>query len=323
MTTGYLWTGQYPEAQSVIDEGKGQSMELDNKNLKGHWATNNNTGVEFFIINDAVFSKLCILGDGVEPCFEGASITDVENHFSKDSEFTATLFAMIKELNQTLYGKGGVTVKDQETQIEEENVDTQFVNNQFEEEVVEDQTDNTEDVQDDFTANEDNDNDDVQNEFADDDDDEDEDEEEEKTSDEDDTDSSNDRKKTKHSVEEPLISPEGLQAIQDELAELRAFKLSFENSQKDALIAKYHMLTDEDKADIVANKEKFTLEQIEEKLALVYVRKNVDFSTVDGIPEKEQEVEESPLMSFSLDNDINAEDADEDPILSVLRSVKW
>jgi len=29
MTTGYLWTGQFEEAKSVIEEGKPQSMELD------------------------------------------------------------------------------------------------------------------------------------------------------------------------------------------------------------------------------------------------------------------------------------------------------
>jgi hypothetical protein len=41
MTTGYLWSGQFEEAQQVLnDDGKPQSMELDNKTLKGHWSTN-------------------------------------------------------------------------------------------------------------------------------------------------------------------------------------------------------------------------------------------------------------------------------------------
>lgn len=31
MTEGYLWTGQYPEAQRIIDQGNNQSMELDDK----------------------------------------------------------------------------------------------------------------------------------------------------------------------------------------------------------------------------------------------------------------------------------------------------
>ena len=75
MTTGYLWTGQFKEVQSVIDNNKSQSMELDETTLQGHWTTDIKDDMEFFIINDAIFSKLCILGDDVEPCFEGAGIT--------------------------------------------------------------------------------------------------------------------------------------------------------------------------------------------------------------------------------------------------------
>ena len=33
MTEGYLWTGQYPECQRVIDKGNNQSMELDEETL--------------------------------------------------------------------------------------------------------------------------------------------------------------------------------------------------------------------------------------------------------------------------------------------------
>jgi len=84
MTTGYLWTGQFKESQAIIDEGKPQSMELDENSLQGHWATNIKDDIEFFIINDAIFTKLCILGDDTEPCFEGASVTkpDVSSTFS-------------------------------------------------------------------------------------------------------------------------------------------------------------------------------------------------------------------------------------------------
>ena len=52
MTTGYLWTGQYPEVQKVIDEGSPQSMELDEGSMSGHWANDSKTGMDFFIIND-------------------------------------------------------------------------------------------------------------------------------------------------------------------------------------------------------------------------------------------------------------------------------
>ena len=70
MTTGYLWTGQFEECKIAVEsDGKPQSMELDEETLQGHWETNSK-GMDFFIINDAIFSKLCILGDDIEPCFE-------------------------------------------------------------------------------------------------------------------------------------------------------------------------------------------------------------------------------------------------------------
>ena len=128
MTEGYLWTGQYEECQRVIDNGNPQSMELDEKTLKGHWSTNTNKGVEFFIINDAMFSKLCILGEDVEPCFEGASVTapDVSSKFSKDDSFIPSLFSMIEQLKTTLQ-EGGYIMDGQTTQAVEETVVTEEV----------------------------------------------------------------------------------------------------------------------------------------------------------------------------------------------------
>lgn len=42
MTEGYLWTGQYPECQRVIDKGNNQSMELDEKTINATWAKDDN-----------------------------------------------------------------------------------------------------------------------------------------------------------------------------------------------------------------------------------------------------------------------------------------
>ena len=113
MTTGYLWEGQFKEELTkVIEEGQPHSMELDINSLDGHWAKDNNLGVEFFIINDAVFSKLCILGDDVEPCFEGSSVTatssEVSDTFSIDQKFSRTLYSMMNELTDALQSKGGL-----------------------------------------------------------------------------------------------------------------------------------------------------------------------------------------------------------------------
>ena len=108
MTTGYLWTGQYEEAKMALEDGKPQSMQLDDQSVNGHWAEDAKSGLEFFIINDAIFSKLCILGDDIEPCFEGASITkpSISNTFSKtvDNNFKYTLFTMMQELKNALQG---------------------------------------------------------------------------------------------------------------------------------------------------------------------------------------------------------------------------
>ena len=63
MTTGYLWTGQFEECRSVIEEGRPHSMEIDKDSVQGNWSMDYEKNIEFFIINDATFSKLCILGE--------------------------------------------------------------------------------------------------------------------------------------------------------------------------------------------------------------------------------------------------------------------
>ena len=61
----------------IFEHGNNQSMELDDKTLDAYWTKDANGKPQFFIINEAIMSKLCILGEEVEPCFEGASITKV------------------------------------------------------------------------------------------------------------------------------------------------------------------------------------------------------------------------------------------------------
>ena len=323
MTTGYLWTGQYPELDKVIQEGQGQSMELG-EDMDGHWATDNSTGVEFFIINDAVFTKLCILGDDVEPCFEGASVEapQVSKEFAANN-FNRTLFSMMNELKNALENKGGSDMPNEEIQVETEET-TEFTEVEETEAAVVEAAPENEFVEEVVSEAEPEEGNDTAEEFAK------KDEEDDSESDEDDSsdasdesdseDEDDDEKKpaAKHELESELAD---LQTRYDELAseveELRAFKLARENADKDALIAKYHMLSDEDKAEVVANKEKYSLDEIEGKLALIYVQKNVDFETVDG--QVEEEVEASPVATFSLE-DTN-ETADEaDAFLQALRN---
>lgn len=320
MTTGYLWSGQFEELKKVIAEGQPHSMELDEKTLSGHWATNNNSGIEFFIINDAVFSKLCILGDEVEPCFEGSAVTspEVSKNFSVNKEFSQTLFTMMNELKDALHSKGGLDMPEEFAEQTEtatnESAESEFA------EVAEEVTETTEESVD-YTSAEENAPVDVdanaEGEFEKKDDDKDDSEDSDDDSDSDDPDDKDkdseddDEKKpaASHSLDELAFAQlqEEVELLRAENAELKEFKLNVENKEKDALISSYHMLSDEDKAEVIEHKSEYSLDEIKSKLAVIYVEKNVDFSTLDGKPEPEfseqESEEEDPITTFSLDSE--------------------
>lgn len=109
MTEGWLWTGQYPECNRVIEEGNNHSMELGEDYLDAFWTKDNKGLPEFFIINEAIISKLCILGDEEEPCFEGSTIKKPTIEFSFDDNFKNELNQMMKEIRELL-NKGGEKV---------------------------------------------------------------------------------------------------------------------------------------------------------------------------------------------------------------------
>ena len=60
------------------------------------------------------------------------------------------------------------------------------------------------------------------------------------------------------------------------------------------------MLSDEDKKDVIENKSKYSLEDIEAKLSVICVRKKVTFAS------EEQPKQEEVATTFNL-NSINAE----------------
>lgn len=334
VTTGYLWTGQYEEAMKAIKEGQPQSMELDDETLNGHWANDSESGMDFFIINDAMFSKLCILGDDVEPCFEGASVTSPD--FAADTEFTHTLYSMIRELQDAIGNREGglnnmpkdftVTSEGEQVETVEEAVEVEAPAAEVEVETQpepEEETQTEAEVEAEDTVAEDT----ASGEFVEkkkeeetsETDNKDEEGEEEEIPEDDDEEDIVDSKKKRCSLEN---EDDKLAAIEAELEELRAFKRSVENKEKDALINKYHMLSDEEKAEVVAHKEEYTLEQIDEKLALIYVRNNVDFSTVDGHPQTEEDgAAEAGILNFSLNDSDNAGDV-VDELQQALRKMK-
>ena len=299
MTTGYLWTGQFEEAKLAIDEGRPQSMELDEETLDGRWSTNNNTGMDFFIINDAIFTKLCILGEDVEPCFEGARITapEVSKTFTKmDDSFKRTLFSMMQDLQSAL--KGGYKMELEDTNVEAEVTATPI------EEVtpVEDNSVETseavEEIAEDNSAEET----DISIEAT---------QEEEIIESTEDT-QENVSEENKN-IDYSLIIQENeeLKAkyaeMESKYQELVAFKEAVDNEKKDALINSFYMLSDEDKKDVIENKSSYSLDDIEAKLSVICVRKKVNFDLEDSSKNEEkievekEEKEEAPV-TYSLNN---------------------
>ena len=320
MTEGYLQTSQYEECQRVIDEGNPQSMELDEKTLKGHWSTNVNRGVDFFIITDAIFSKLCILGEDVEPCFEGASVTapDVSSNFQKNDDFVKTLFSMMKELKELTYSlqnKGGETMPGTENAA----METQVAGTVNESAPVENQAPaenfSAEMGKEDSTVTVENQNNVEEYKKADSKEEEKKEEgsngDEEPEKKEDAKEDDEDKKKKDFSLEEKfaLLEQEMAElktnyaALEEENKKLVEFKANVENEKKDELINSFYMLSDEDKKDVIENKANYSLDDIEAKLSVICVRKKVSFAS------EEEQKEELPPAIFNL-NSVGNEDFD-------------
>ena len=316
MATGFLWTEQYEECKSVLEKGKNQSMELDEKTLDGHWSTNSKTGMDFFIINDAIFSKLCILGDDVEPCFEGARVTapEVSTSFSKvDDTFKKTLYTMMQELKFALEGgQSNMDLDNKEEVVDNEVVDnatTEATTNTQETNVEEndktEQSTSTENQQSieaqsnesSFAKNEDDNKEDSSDNDS---------EDTEKDNEENDTTKNacggEEDKKTKHSLETELEELQNKYSkLEEDYNALVEFKNQIENEKKDALINSFYMLTDEDKADVIENKAKYSLDDIEAKLSVICVRKKVNFDLDEDDASKDRKNDvDTNIMTYKL-----------------------
>ena len=328
MTTGYLWTGQFEEARRVIEKGNNQSMELDEESLQGHWSTNVNTGMDFFIISDAIFSKLCILGEDVEPCFEGASITapQVSNSFSKvDDNFKHTLYTMMQDLKYALEGgknmeeevKTVEAVEEEVEKTEEETVateetessietETTSTETESEAEAVEEETEPTEEESEENESSEEEEESESESEEADgeapsdySDNEEEESEEEEPLDNSDDVDT----KKKEFSLEDYNTLKANYDELETKYNELLEFKKSVELEKKQALIDSFYMLSDEDKKDVKEHMSEYSLEDIESKLCVICVKNKVNFEK-ENLDENNNKVEEenSAVATFNIDN---------------------
>ena len=333
MTTGYLWTGQYEECKSVIEGGKPQSMELDEETLDGHWSTDSKSGMDFFIINDAIFSKLCILGDDVEPCFEGSSITapEVSTSFTKiDDNFKKTLYTMMQDLKFALEGGQKMIIDEAETKVTEpEVVETEAEATAEEETSIETSEETTETTKEEVVTEEENTEDKVNEEqsvLAENDnsiedqssqenftkaDDKDEEEESKDAEDGDEDSESEDEDEDKKEKKSYAL-------LESELAETKAaytdleqkyqvlvdFKNQIDDEKKDALINSFYMLSDEDKADVIENKSSYSLDEIESKLSVICVRKKVNFDLEET--SKDEEEVEKDVVTYTVNDNVGS-----------------
>lgn len=89
--------------------------------------------------------------------------------------------------------------------------------------------------------------------------------------------------------------------LEAEIAPLREFKAAADKKEKQAMIDSFYMLSDADKADVVANIETYSLDDIEAKLAILCVRNKVSFSLDD----EDKKTENDEPMIYNLGDDGN------------------
>ena len=370
MTEGWLWTGQYPECQRILSHTNNQSMELDEGTLNAHWSKDGNGDPQFFIINEAIISKLCTLGENNEPCFEGASIGAPVIQFAFADGFKEQVFSMMNELKDYL-NKGGEKVftryevkigdalwtalyshvenaygiesvcEDGEQKFAVLSADDKYYRLNFsiaddgvitfaeETSVMEDYIPGDEPQ---FSAEAVAEYAKSKKEKESDDEEKSEDGEEkkcpkcgkdkseckckkDKDAEEDDEDKKK-GKKEKYNLEEiqeyvelsnehSALQEKYSQAqtriedLEHQLEELTTFKKGVERAEKEKMIAGFYMLSDEDKADVIANIDNYSLREIEGELSILCVRNKVNFSLDDD------KNEELGPTTFNLNGGMN------------------
>ena len=306
MTTGYLWTQQFPESNLPVKQGRPQSMEFEKESLQGQWKIDYESGINFFIINDAIIQKLCILGQDVQPCFEGASITapDVSTNFTLDNKFKNTLYSMMQDLKKFI--KGETQMENLENVVETEISPVEEVVNSYtttlETEVLEETVQDTTSAPVDYVKKEEE-----QKEK----------EEEKDTSNSKESDSDSDTSEKQQEEEEEKkksgntkyeILKEELETLktqytnlQNQCRELIKFKTEIDRKQKTELISEFYMLSSEDKQDVIENIDKYTLDEIKAKLAVICFEKKVNFSLDTSNKESNEDI----TVTYNLREDTN------------------
>ena len=328
MTEGYLWTKIIPHAEKALDDDTSMSLEWLPESMQGNWTTDYKTGRRLFILNDAIFTKLCILGEDIDPCFEGANIETpfISNMFSLDSgkqfvEKLASMYAMVEQCI-TNSNEGGNNIMPTEDilkeepaaemakkQDEEQKEDTKGTDAPGKDEEDDDTKKKNQNSLDETPENQnkktDNKSDEKKEEGAGNDD---------TTDDNDDAEEDDDKKKSKNSLSVEELSAKFQElsenfeklnnmysALVDENKSLAEFKEGVETKAKMAKINEFYMLSDADKKDVMENLSKYSVNTIEEKLAAICYRNKINFNSVEETKE-EPKTEEAPATSYNLND---------------------
>lgn len=286
VTECYIWTSAYPESQRLFEHGNNQSMELNKETQKGFWAKDNNSGSRFFIYNEALIEKLCILGESVEPCFEGAQF---KTEFSLENmeELRTTMFSMLTELQKTLNKGGSHETMDENKKTFGNPEDPNF-------EAKKQPEDENKKKPEGNPAPEDNKPKDGDNKPA---------------------DNNKEEPKKKYNLDEVteytelLGKYETLQGefetlkqeksdLETEVTSLREFKLTADRKEKQSMIDGFYMLSDDDKKDVVEHIDTYSLDDIEAKLSIICVRNKVNFN----LNNNNEQDDNQPKGLFNLEN---------------------
>ena len=277
VTDVYIWTGVYPESKRILENGNNHSMELNEKNQSGFWTKDEKTNERIFIYNEALIEKLCVLGENVEPCFEGAQFSS-QFSLEGNQEFQklkTMVYSMMDQLKETFNIVGSQEPMDNEnkalTEFEKNNPNPEDKNKEKE--------NSSGTPAPEKEGKEDKD------------------------------------KKGKYNLEDVTEYTELLakfnelegkysaleqekNTLDTEVAELKEFKLKAERQNKQQMIDSFYMLSDDDKKDVVEHIDTYSLDDIEAKLSILCVRNKVNFNLED----KHEEDDKTPKGLFNLEH---------------------
>ena len=276
-------------------------MELYEPTLKGFWSENDNEGLSFFIINEAIISKLCILGEDVEPCFEGAQITRVQ--FSFEPDFQNKIISMMQQVKE-IYEKGGTdSVEEEAKELKVEEILDKEEEKPEEEAPAEPEVEETpEEEAEEAPA-----------------------EPEEQAQEDEQPEENSEGEVVKYNldeIQEYIELKANYEELENKFNEMKAdydrlveFKLAADRKEKQAMIDSFYMLSENDKKDVIANIDNYSLDDIEAKLSVICVRNKVSFDL-------DEDKKEEKSMVFSLDNDGIEDEAIPDWIKAAMATKK-